>query len=112
MMSTTSLGKGYSASPEHSGVSSVLQPWNLAVAKGVDEQPVVVASNLGVAHAEVHHLLNEFLFIVAERLDDLILGLEADEGRVGVLVCDTVHLGGRPTEVVQHRRHLLGLGEI
>src|ERR671920_2451900 len=85
---------------------------DLAVAESVDEQSVVVASDLRVAHAEVHHLLDELLLIVTDRLDDLILGLEADDGRVGVLVRDTVHLGGRPTEVVQHRRHLLGLGEI
>ena len=58
------------------------QARDLAVAEGVDEQPVVVAGDLGVAGAEIHHLLDELLFVAADRLDDLILGLEADDCRV------------------------------
>src|SRR5215217_9194492 len=84
------------------GALRVRQLWDLAVAESVDEQPVVVPSNLGVAHAEVRHLLDELLFIATDRLDDLILGLEADEGGVGVLVGDAVYLGGRPSKVGQH----------
>src|SRR5215210_2453515 len=102
----------WSASPEHSGVSSARQPRNLTVAEGIDEQPVIVASNLGVAGAEVHHLLDELLLVATDRLDDLILSLEADDGRVGVLVRDTVHLSGCSTKVVQYWSHLLGLGKI
>src|SRR5918997_4290330 len=98
----------WSASRVHSVSPPTLQTRDLAVAKSVDEQPVVVAGDLGVAHTKVHHLLDEFLLLAADRLDDLILGLEVDDGRVGVFVRDAVHLGGRPTEVVQHRSHLLG----
>src|SRR5829696_1579024 len=95
----------------NSGASPARQPRNLAVAESVDEQPVVVASDLGVAHAEVHHLLYESVLLTADHLGDRILGLEADNGRVGVLVRDAVHLGRRPTKVVQHRGYLLWLGE-
>src|SRR5918997_5038983 len=97
---------------EYGGVSAIRQARDLAVAEGVDKQPVVVAGDLGVAGAELYHLLDELLFFAAYRLDDLILGLEAYDGRVGVLVGNTVDLGGRPAEVVQNRRYLLGLGEI
>src|SRR3712207_7412895 len=64
--------------------SSIRQARDLAVAEGVDEQSVVIAGDLGVAGAEGHHLLDELLFVAADRLDDLIFGLEPDEGRVGV----------------------------
>src|SRR5215212_1575141 len=89
----------WSSSRDRGGLSSVRQARDLAVAEGVDEQSVIVAEDLGVAAAELHHLLDELLFVAAQRLDDLILSLKADECRVGVLVCDTVDLGGRPTEI-------------
>src|ERR687893_853314 len=112
MVSTTRVCSQIDEFVLSGAISSALQPRNLAVAESVDEQPVVVASNLGVAHTEAHHLPDELLLVATERLDDLILSLEADEGRVGVLISDTVHLGGRSTEIVQHRRHLLRLGKI
>ena len=55
---------------------------DLAVAEGVDEEPVVVADDLGVAEAELDHLLDELVFLAGYRLDDLILRLEVDQGRV------------------------------
>src|SRR4028119_1323160 len=78
-------------------VSFVSQARDLAVAEGVYEQPVVVARGRGVAVGEVHHLLDELILSAAYGLYDLILGLEADEGRVGVLVRDAVNLGRGPT---------------
>src|SRR3712207_5478407 len=86
-----------STSRVHGNASSAGQPRDLTVTESVDEQPVVVASGLGVAHAEVHHLLDELLLVATDCLDDLVLGLEADDGWVGILVRYAVHLGGRPT---------------
>src|ERR671912_209502 len=93
-------------------IASYLEARYPAVSEGVDEKPVVVTGDFGVAGAELYHLLDELLFVAAEDLDDLVLGLEAYDVRVGVLVRDTVNLGGRPAEVVEHRRHLLRLGEV
>ncbi len=71
-----------STSRDRGGLSSVRQARDLAVAEGVDEQPVIVAHDLRVSGAEAHHLLDELHFVAAERLDDLVLRLEADYGWV------------------------------
>lgn len=83
-----------------------------AVSEGVHEEFVVFAHDLGVAHAELHHLFHEILLAVADRLDYRVLGLEVNEGRVRVLVGDAVYFGGRPSEAIQERRYLLRLGEV
>ena len=71
-----------------------------AVSKRVYEEAVVVADDFGVVSAEIDHFIYElFLFSVDDR-DDLILRLEADEGRVGVFIGDAVDFGRRPAEVV------------
>lgn len=101
---------GVALEGERGGVLAVRQPWDLAVAEGVDEELVVVAGGLGVVLAEVHHLLDELVFFAAYGDDDLILGLEAYDGRVGVFVRDAVNFGSGPAQVVQDRGHLLGLG--
>ena len=52
-------------------LSAVCDTRDLAVAEGVDEQPVVVARDLRVSHAEAHHLIDALLVFATDRRDDV-----------------------------------------
>src|ERR671920_835073 len=76
------------------GSLSVRQARDLAIAEGVDEQPVVVAYDLGVVGAELHHLLEKLLFVAADGLGEIRPVEILDIGReLGDDEADFVYLG-------------------
>ena len=100
------------AAPERrreAACSAVVQAGDLAVAEGVHEAAVIVADQLAVGGPEVREVGGERLALVAHRLGDRLLGLEADERLVRAGVGHAVHLRGRLPEEAQQRGQLVEL---
>lgn len=83
-------------------VPQPLEIGDFVVAKGVYEQAVVVAHDVGVGQREVRELLREAVVVASNAGRDGFLGGERDQGQVGVGVGDAVDLCHGVAELAGH----------